>query len=183
MTQRAAEAGMPAGTAIDHYVTKAGLGLSLDVPSIWDLGESSILSWLSDEDDIIGSALTATPDWAGFGGETAEDFAVPGVFVGASHQLAADFQPNRLLDDRTGYYAAFCRLTDHVDVAAGGYSGRFELFADCASRPMLALNVELLADDNSHVVSIHLRIVNQSELLAARRIFSTIAVLPNRLLR
>jgi hypothetical protein len=183
MMIRAAEAGLPAGTMIDRYVAKSGLGLTTDIPATWDLGEESFSSWIGGVDTVQGSALIATPDLDGFSGETQDTFSVPGLFLAGSEEMARDFEPKQLLDRTVTYYARRCTVTDRGAIGDHGYTGLFELYGDCASRTVLALNLELLAADRSHVLDMHIRLLSQSELPAVRRIFSTLSVAPTRLVR
>jgi serine protease Do len=118
-----AEEGSEAAPALSFVdVTDDSGTISLRVPETWtdtvsedwDLG-----------DGPIGAAFTAAPDVQGFN----DTWDVPGVFVGVSEEVAANFTPSEVLD--VFDFNEDCTYDDRYDYESGNLAGEYDVWADC----------------------------------------------------
>lgn len=148
------------GSAAASYdyvtITDDSGAIEMEAPSAWSDTNGS--PWESDG-QMIGAALSASPDRQAFN----ETFDVPGVFFGASPQLAQQYTPAEFLDQVIGSYAEFCTYDGRFDYDDGLYAGVYDQYSDCGDSGASLINLAAVAGDGTQ----HLALVQVQTLTAA----------------
>lgn len=96
----------------------------LDIPDTWlDFNGSE---WIYDE-EIIGVAISASPDLAAFDSSN----TIPGVFFGASDTFAQWGGYVQFLDVYTEWYKGVCDFDGRYDYDDGLYKGKMDYYSNC----------------------------------------------------
>ena len=103
-------------------VTDDSETISLRVPETWT--DTASEDW-DLGDGPIGAAFSAAPDLKGFN----DAWDVPGVFVGVSEDVAAEFTPAEALDALD--FTDDCTYDDRYDYESANLAGIYDVWADC----------------------------------------------------
>lgn len=114
------------GTSTTGYVdTSDAYGaIALELPESWADTDGS--AWL-DGDDVIGASISAAPDLEAY----SRTWSAPGLFFGASDDLARLGGHVQILDVVRPDYLGDCKLEGRYDYNDGYYRGKYDLFESC----------------------------------------------------
>lgn len=164
-------------------------GLLAEMPKAWP---TRLIDLWSDvppdapsggEREPLGSILFATTDEPGLFTGTPEAYRIEMLIVSASRSLATDFRPGSILDMRNATLGLDCDKEASGPIEVAGYRGLYEIFSRCGDSTPMTVQLELMADDESHVTAITARIVSLADIDALRHGIDTLRVEPDRLLR
>lgn len=187
----AARTGVPTEPGdYDEYVVIGPLaGMAAEVPKAWP--DRAIDLWrdlppdatASAVDEELGSILFASADEEALFVPGNEAYRVPTFIASASRRIASDFRQGSILDMRNITYGLRCTLEQTGAVEWEGYSGRYEIFAECGESSAMTIQVESIADDGSHVLGLTARVATSADIAAFERGVRTLRIEADRLLR
>lgn len=153
----------------DEYVTvrdDSGI-LSVEVPAAWDDLEGS--AWVVDDNEV-GVRLMAAPDLKAMTG----GWDTPGLFFGASADLAEKNTPEEMLDNID--YGDACEYSGREEIPDGFYTGHFDTWTDCGDAKSTAVVVALVPENKAYIVQLEIYTVSEADLKALDHILDSFAV-------
>ena len=141
--------------------------LSMQIPTTWTDVDGR--NW-DFEDELVGQAIGAAPDLAGFLGS----WTTPGVFFGASESLAATMEPGGMLD----YYdfSSDCAYDGRSDYEDAAYTGAFDVWNSCGGTDTALIVVEAYPPEGEFLVVVQVQAVTEADLEALDAILQSFYV-------
>ncbi len=161
----------PAGaTGYSEYTTvndDSG-SLVLEVPVAW--GDINGSAWTIDEEEV-GFGLSAAPDLSGY----YETWTTPGVFFGASFDLAADYTPEQALDDID--FSDSCTYGGREAYSDVFYTGAYDIWEGCGGEDTLFITLAAKPEDSAFLILVQVQIVAEEDLEAFDHILNSFYVI------
>jgi hypothetical protein len=146
--------------------------LKIEIPSAWNDIESG--HWMY-QGRQIGLFITAAADLQAFSATKKE----PGVFLGASQQLAQTQTVESLLELEKKVIGKKCKVKERKAYQDAFYTGSFDSFIQCTQGNHNVLVVAATTADRRMLILLRMNIVSDADLAAATRIFATFQALGN----
>ncbi len=145
--------------------------LIVDVPVEWDDVDGS--PWVI-EGAIVGASITAAPSIDAF----LSSWTTPGVFFGASADLAGQVDVNGMLDlvQQQFNFADACTYTGRFDYSDPAYTGAFDQFENCGGEGVTYFSVAAEPEDRAFIISVQIQVVTDEDLEALDQILNTFFV-------
>jgi serine protease Do len=152
-------------TSYDEYVTVTDDtgALTMDVPAEWSDVNGS--AWVRDDVEV-GPAVTASPDLDGY----YETWETPGVFFGASAELASEDE-NALLDGID--FSADCEYGGRETYSDPLYSGAFDVWQNCGGVGTTFITLAAFPENRAFVLLLQVQVVSDADLEALDTILNT----------
>ena len=173
--------GDPAGTNgtfnTYEWVTDDFGSITVELPADWTDVDGS--PWV-DDGEVIGAGISAAASLDDFFSYWDE----PGIFFGASDDLAQLGGYVQLLDILRPDFLQDCALDGRYEYEDGLYRGRYDLFTNCGGGEgslFMVLTAVPVDDPTEFLILLEVQIVNDSDLEAVDRIldsFEVVAALP-----
>ncbi len=164
----------PTGTGYSSYtmVTDDSGAIQMRVPVEWAGIDGS--PWVVDG-DVIGAAITAAGSVDAFRNTWTE----PGVFFGASDDLAQVGGYIQLLDATRQDFSAVCTNEGRSDYEDALYMGKYDLYSDCGGEgtTFLILSAVAKEDRAAFLILVEVQIVQDADLDALDEILNTFEVI------
>ncbi len=159
------------GSAYTDYVTiyDDTDSLSVDVPVDWSDTYSG--SWILADQDV-GYTLIAAPSIDGF----FNTWDTPGIFFGASSTIAAQLSEDDLLDFHT--FTDSCDSTGRDAYDDGLYTGRMEVWENCAGTDTIIVNIAATPQDRSFMMLVQMQVVSEADLDALDQAINSFVAVP-----
>jgi serine protease Do len=163
------ETGDTTATTTYEYVTLVddSDAIQLEVPVQWSDTNGS--NWLF-EDEVVGSALSAAPNFEDF----LNTFSTPGVFFGASSVLVQRYDVNGLLDR---LHSDICTYEGRTDYSDELYTGAYDLYSDCGDTNSIIIDVVAEPADKSFLMWLEIQVVDDADLDALDHILNSFQVI------
>jgi serine protease Do len=154
----------------DYYVWESENGsLTVELPTAW--GDTSSGTWRSNDQEIPASiAVTAAPSIDGF----LNTWTTPGMFLGASRQLAQELSTEQLLDQNS--FEQSCTYSGRDVYSDALYSGFFDTWTNCGGENTVFLVVAFEPEDRSFLGLVQVQVVTDADLEALDRILNSFIV-------
>jgi serine protease Do len=137
----------------------------VEVPAEW--ADVNGANWTSDEDgSVLGSALVAAPSIDGFN----NTYTTPGVQIWASDGFG-DSTMDELLDFFD--FSSDCALDGRYDYEDPVYTGRYDLYTDCAGEGSVIIVLSAEPADKQHTVLVLLQALTDADLDAVDHVLDT----------
>lgn len=146
--------------------------IMMEIPSAWNDIESG--HWMY-QGRQVGLFITAAADLQAFSATKKE----PGVFLGASQQLARTQTVETLLDLEKKVIGKKCKVKERKAYQDTFYTGNYDSFIQCAQGNHNLLVVAATTADRRVLILLRMNIVSDADLTAAARIFATFQALGN----
>ncbi len=159
------------GTTYEEYYTfeNDARTIRVDLPRAWS--DVSTGSWRRGNTEIPQSiALVAAPDISGF----QNTWTTPGMFLGASRQLARELTPDQLLDETA--FNGECTYDGRSDYSDPLYTGKYDVWLNCGGQETALLVVAFVPEDGSFLGMVQVQVVSEADLEALDRILDTFVV-------
>jgi len=159
------------GTAYEEYYTfeNDARTIRVDLPRAWS--DVSTGSWRRGDRELSQSiALVAAPDISGF----QNTWTTPGMFLGASRQLARELTPDQLLDETS--FSGECTYDGRSDYSDPLYTGKYDVWLNCGGQETALLVVAFVPEDGSFLGMVQVQVVSEADLEALDRILDTFVV-------
>jgi serine protease Do len=138
----------------------------MQVPATWTDIDGS--TW-EDDEGVLGGALQAAPDLAGY----LETYDVPGVTLLASVDLGTT-DVNELLDSFD--FTDGCTYDSRTDYEDPLYTGAFDLYIDCGDQGAIIAVVAAQPADQSHGVVVIGQAITEADIDAIDNVLNTFNV-------
>lgn len=162
------------GTTYEEYYTfeNNAQTIRVDIPRAWS--DTSTGSWRRGDSKIPQSiAVVAAPNINSF----LNTWTTPGMFLGASRQLAQELTPDQLLDETA--FNNECTFDSRNDYRDALYTGRYDVWKNCGGRGTALLVVAFTPEDGSFLGMVQVQVVSEADLKALDRILDTFVVEPS----
>lgn len=158
-------------TSYDSYMTITDVNntLTVDVPSTWTDGDLDSL-WEFDG-VLVGSAVGAAEDYAGF----VNTWDEPGMFFGASSLLVDEGWTVDSLLDRNDFSDS-CVLDGRFDYSDPLYTGSYNLWVDCGGSGSRLIEVAAVPAGGSPLLLVQIQVITDADLEALDTILNTFVV-------
>lgn len=159
------------GTRYEEYYTfeDPSRMLRVDLPRAWS--DTSSGNWRQGNTEIAQSiAVTAAPNIDGF----LNTWQTPGMFLGASRQLAQDMTAAQLLDQAT--FNQECTYSGRNDYSDPLYTGLYDTWTNCGGGDTVLLVVAFEPEDRSFLGMVQVQVVTEADLEALDRILDTFVI-------
>ena len=162
----------PGGFVYTDYMTVTDDSnlIEVSVPVEW--ADRDGRTWNSDlatgVEELIGPALTATPDVAGF----TDTWGTPGVFIGASALIPTSVEET--LD--TFWFGESCDYDGRFPYDDGVYTGLYDVYSNCGGVGNVFFQVIVEPADQTRLISFQIVAVTDADLAAADQVFDTFLV-------
>ncbi len=144
--------------------------ITVDVPVEWFDIDGRV--WETDlatgTFELIGPALSASPDIAGFSG----GWDTPGVFIGASAMIPMSVE--QLLD--TTWFGDTCIYDGRFEYDDGSYTGLYDVYTDCAGTGNVFLVIVAEPPEQTWMALVQIQALTEADLVAADQITATFTV-------
>lgn len=117
--------------------------LSVSVPVDWEDVQSG--DWVRDEEKV-GVYVAAAPDLEGY----FDTWNTPGIFYGASTELAQTMSVEEFLDESS--FSNDCTLDDRLDYEDAVFVGAYDLWTDCGGEGTIFVNLAVTLKENEGVL-------------------------------
>ncbi|MEO8285687.1 MAG: hypothetical protein ABI670_04580 [Chloroflexota bacterium] len=144
--------------------------MTVFVPNEWQDIQTG--DWLV-QGKKVGNVIEASSDLNRF--KTSHD--VPGVFVGASRVLAAQYSGPALLDLRRGEAAAGCEYRGQMHFTDAFYLGDYDYSMNCGAEKQNVIVAAAKPPNGDHVILIQIVVKSKADLDAAAHVLSTFQVI------
>lgn len=154
----------------DYYTFSDERGaIRVDIPRAW--GDTSSGAWVAGGEELPQSvAVTAAPSIEAF----ANGWTTPGMFLGASRQLAQAIGPEELLDQNS--FADSCSYDGRTPYSDGLYTGYFDTWSSCGGTDTLLIAVAFMPEGGSFLGLAQVQVVAEADLEALDRIIDSFVV-------
>lgn len=143
--------------------------LLVEIPTAW--GDTSSGSWVSGGEEMANSiALTAAPNIDDF----LNTWTSPGVFLGASRQLAQQMGAAQLLDQTT--FNQSCTYGGRAEYSDALYTGLYDTWTSCGGTNTVLIVVAFQPEDSSFLGMVQVQVVSEADLEALDRILDSFVV-------
>ena len=160
----------------DEYVTVTDDtgAIQVSIPSIWAEVDGS--NWISDG-EVIGASITAAADVNAFN----ETYYEPGVFFGASNDIATLAGYIELLDAYRDIFSGDCSLEGRYDYEDSAYKGSYDLYTNClgTQNTMVVLSARPIYDQTAFLITVLVNIMSDADATALDEILRTFDVVGN----
>lgn len=159
------------GTTYEEYYTfeNEARTIRVDLPRAWS--DTSTGSWRRGDTELPQSiAVVAAPNIDDF----LNTWTTPGMFLGASRQLAQQLTPDQLLDETA--FNNQCTFDSRNDYSDALYTGRYDVWTNCGGRDTALLVVAFTPEDGSFLGMVQVQVVSEADLEALDRILDTFVV-------
>lgn len=159
------------GTTYEEYYTfeNDSRTIRVDIPRAWS--DTSTGSWLRGDSEVPRSiAVVAAPDINGF----LNTWTTPGMFLGASRQLAQELTPDQLLDQTA--FNRECTYDSRNNYSDPLYTGKYDVWTNCGGRDTAMLLVAFTPEDGSFLGMVQVKVVSEADLEALDRILDSFVV-------
>ncbi|WP_129671659.1 S1C family serine protease [Candidatus Chloroploca sp. Khr17] len=152
-----------------EQITDANELLIVEVPTSWSDVSSGTWNFAGRElERSVG--MTAAPDIDAF----INTWDSPGVFIGASQQLAQEMSVTDLLDQNS--FSQSCAYEGREDYSDGLYTGFFDTWTNCGGTDTVLIVVAFEPEDGSFLGLVQVQVVTEADLEALDRILDTFIV-------
>lgn len=159
------------GVLYTEYVTisdESGL-IDVSVPVEWnDVDGRGWESDLVDTDELIGPALTASPDRQAF----LDGWGTPGVFIAASPLITMSLE--EVID--LFWFGESCVYDGRYEYDDGLYAGLHDIYFECGPEASTFNQLVVAPPDDSFVASVQILSVTEADLVAADEILASFLV-------
>jgi len=149
-------------------VATAGDEVATEMPTAWDDVKTGKWTY---NDAEVGLRIGAATDYATW----MEGYSVPGAFLAVSAALAGE-DVDAFLDADRETFEKDCTFDSRKDFDAGGYTGKFDLYTDCAGTGNAFVELAAKPADGSYLVFLQLVALGDRDLTAADHMIETLAV-------
>ncbi len=158
-------------TSYDSYVTitDSNSTLMVDVPATWVDGDLDSL-WEFDG-VLVGSAVSAAEDYAGF----VNTWDEPGMFFGASSLLIDEGWTVESMLDRNDFSDS-CDYEGRFDYADPLYTGRYDMWVNCGNSGTRLIEVASVPESGSPLLLVQVQVITDADLEALDTILNTFVV-------
>ncbi len=159
------------GTTYEEYYTfeNEGRTIRVDLPRAWS--DTSTGSWRRGDTEVPQSiAVVAAPNINGF----LNTWTTPGMFLGASRQLAQELTPDQLLDQTA--FNSECTYDSRSNYSDPLYTGKYDVWTNCGGENTALLVVAFIPEDRSFLGMVQVQVVSEADLEALDRILDTFVV-------
>ena len=158
-------------TSSDYMLVTDDYGaIQVSIPSSWN--EIDGTAWY-DGDDIIGAAITAAPNLEYFNNYYDE----PGVFFGATDDIALLGGYIELLDAYRESFSVDCKLEGRYDYEDSAFEGAYDWYSSCAgSEVTLIILTAKPLNSTSLLISVIAQLLTDADLAAFDEILRTFDV-------
>ena len=159
------------GTTYEEYYTfeNDARTIRVDIPRAWS--DTSTGSWRRGDSEVPRSiAVVAAPDINGF----LNTWTTPGMFLGASRQLAQELTPDQLLDQTA--FNGECTYDSRNNYSDPLYTGKYDVWTNCGGRDTALLVVAFTPEDGSFLGMVQVQVVSKADLKALDRILDSFVV-------
>ncbi|MBI4926353.1 MAG: trypsin-like peptidase domain-containing protein, partial [Anaerolineae bacterium] len=145
--------------------------IQMNVPAEWAEIDGS--NWVMDG-EVIGAAITAAPSVDAFNNTYEE----PGVFFGASDDVAKLAGYVQLLDAYRDAFKGDCTFTGRYDYVDSAYEGAYDVFEGCAgaNNTMVVLSARPQQYQTSMLVTVIVNLMSENDAAALDEILRTFDV-------
>lgn len=163
--------GETTGPGYAEYVLVAddSSAIQVEIPTEWVDFDGT--SWTED-DRIIGAAIAASSNLDGF----YSTFDTPGVFFGASEELAYEYDADGFLDT-TPDYSDNCVYEGRFDYEDVAYTGLYDLYSDCGGVGSGVIDIVAFPPDSAFLIWVQTQIVSDADLEALDHILNSFYVI------
>ncbi|PDV98144.1 S1C family serine protease [Candidatus Chloroploca asiatica] len=152
-----------------EQITDVNELLIVEVPTSWSDVSSGTWNFAGREmERSVG--MTAAPDIDAF----INTWDSPGVFIGASQQLAQEMSVTDLLDQNS--FSQSCTYEGRDDYSDGLYTGFFDTWTNCGGTDTVLIVVAFAPEDGSFLGLVQVQVVTEADLEALDRILDTFIV-------
>jgi serine protease Do len=141
--------------------------IEVQVPAEWDDRNGS--PWAIGGDQV-GVAISASPDLKAFN----EGWEVPGVFFGATKDLATVGGVDEFLDGNT--FSDSCTYGGRNDYSDPLYTGKYDTWTGCGGTETSFYVIAAMPEDGSFFLLVQIQVVSQADLGALDQIINTFQV-------
>lgn len=152
-----------------EQITDVNELLIVEVPTSW-IDVSSGTWNFADRELERSVGMTAAPDIDAF----INTWDSPGVFIGASQQLAQEMSVTDLLDQNS--FSQSCTYEGREDYSDGLYTGFFDTWTNCGGTETVLIVVAFEPEDGSFLGLVQVQVVTEADLEALDRILDTFIV-------
>ncbi|NCC32816.1 MAG: serine protease [Chloroflexia bacterium] len=153
-----------------EQITDVNELLIVEVPTSWSDVSSGTWNFAGRQmERSVG--LTAAPDIDAF----INTWDSPGVFIGASQQLAQEMSVTDLLDQNS--FSQSCTYEGRDSYSDGLYTGFFDTWTNCGGTDTVLLVVAFEPEDGSFLGLVQVQVVTEADLEALDRILDTFIVI------
>ena len=150
--------------------------LQLTIPAAWSQIDGS--NW-TDGDTVLGASITAAADIDAFNGQYYE----PGVFFGASNDIAKLGGYVQLLDVYRESYRVDCELNGRYDYEDSGFEGKYDVYSKCLGEDnsMVVLTARPIQNKTSMLITLVVNMMSDADFEALDQIiasFDVVSTLP-----
>lgn len=157
------------GTEYDEYYTYSTNTITVDLPRAWS--DTSTGGWRRGDVELPESvALAAAPDIDSF----VNTWDTPGMFLGASKQLAREMSVDQLLNETA--FGESCKYEGREDYRDPLYTGKYDVWTDCGGKDTALIVVAFEPEDKSFLGMVQVQVVSEADLEALDRILDTFVV-------
>lgn len=159
------------GTTYEEYYTfeNEARTIRVDLPRAWS--DTSTGSWRRGDTEVPQSiAVVAAPNIDGF----LNTWTTPGMFLGASRQLAQELTPDQLLDETA--FSSECTYDSRSNYSDPLYTGKYDVWTNCGGENTALLVVAFTPEDGSFLGMVQVQVVSEADLEALDRILDTFVV-------
>ena len=127
------------------------------------------------EGEVIGASISAAPNLRDF----YTSWNTPGVFFGASHQLAQEKGYIQLLDAVSEPAHEYCHFEGRDTYDDGVYEGKFDLFTNCegSGAAYFVISAVPKSDRSSYLILVIFKVNDEADLVAIDHIVQTFFVI------
>ena len=150
--------------------------IQISVPAEWNQVDGK--KWV-DGDTVLGASITASADNVAF----VNQYYQPGVFFGASNEIAKLGGYVQLLDLYRESYRADCELKGRYDYSDSGFEGKYDVYTNCleAQNSLVVLSARPIKNPTSMLITLVVNMMSDSDVNALDQIlssFDVVGVLP-----
>ena len=150
--------------------------LRLTIPAAWSQVDGS--TW-TEGDTVLGASITAAANIEAFVGQYYE----PGVFFGASDEIAKLGGYVQLLDVYRESYRVDCELNGRYDYSDSGFEGKYDVYSKCLgeSNSLVVLTARPIQNKTSMLITLVVNMMSDTDFEALDEIiasFDVVGVLP-----
>jgi serine protease Do len=145
--------------------------LQISIPAEWSQVDGQ--NWV-DGDLVLGASITASADVKAFTNE----YYQPGVFFGASDQIAKLGGYVQLLDVYRESYRKDCELNTRNDYVDSAFEGKYDIFTNCLgnSNTMIVLSARPINNPTSMLIVVVVNMISDADFAALDEIIATFDV-------
>jgi serine protease Do len=145
--------------------------IQMSIPAEWAQVDGQ--KWV-DGDLVLGASITAAADVDAFISEYYE----PGVFFGASDQIAKLGGYVQLLDVYRETYRKDCELVGRYDYSDSAFEGKYDLYTNCLSQAntMVVLSARPINNPTSMLITVLVNMMTDADFEALDEVLATFDV-------